>query len=548
MTPHDAIRNFWCELVPWLLLAAAVTTLAGNATAQQVDIATPTRQSAPVIIANRTIIILRGPIAGYSARERVTNVSRRIDEVLDIDPSPTVSIEEVEGGTQVLLGGKPAFAVTGIDIDHEIGETTRLVAREAARRLETAVSEYRDQHTLRYLVIKAGWTALATVIYLALLRLLFVINRWAGRRFALAAADRAKKVHVHGVSLLDPHQIRWIARRLFALLAWTACLFVSYTWLTFTLKQFPYTRAWGEGMEGNLLTLAGSMALAVVGAIPGLIVAIVILLVARLAIRFASLFFDRVESGALTMGGLDAETVVPTRRIFQIVVWAFALALAYPFLPGAETEAFKGVSVLFGLMVSIGASSLVGQAASGLILMYTRAFRVGEYVHIGDTEGTVVGLGTFATRMRTGLGEEVLLPNSYALQNTTKNYSRAVAGTGFVVNTPVTIGYSTPWRQVHAMLEEAARLTPGITADPAPFVRQTALSDFYVEYRLIAYAAIENPVQRIDMLSQLHANIQDVFNEHGVQIMSPHYMTDPAQAQVVTREQWYAPPAKPPAG
>jgi small-conductance mechanosensitive channel len=323
-------------------------------------------------------------------------------------------------------------------------------------------------------------------------------------------------------------------------------LFATYSWLTFTLTQFPYTRPWGEHMEGNLLGLAGDIGLAMIKAIPGLLIVVVILLIARLIIRIAGVFFDRVERGIVTVGGLDEDTAVPTRNIFQIIVWAIAIALAFPYLPGAETEAFKGVSVLFGLMVSIGASGIVGQAASGFILMYTRAFRAGEYVRIGDVEGTVVGLGSFATRIRTGLGEEVLMPNSVALQNTTRNYSRSVSGTGFVVNTGVTIGYSTPWRQVHAMLEEAARRTADIAKDPAPFVRQTALSDFYVEYRLIAYAPIERPVQRIDMMSQLHANIQDVFNEYGVQIMSPHYMTDAADAQIVPKAKWFASPAKPP--
>lgn len=197
-------------------------------------------------------------------------------------------------------------------------------------------------------------------------------------------------------------------------------------------------------------------------------------------------------------------------------------------------------------MVSIGASGIVGQAASGFILMYTRAFRQGEYVRIGDVEGTVVGLGTFATRLRTGLGDEILLPNSVALQNTTRNFSRTISGSGFLVTTGVTIGYSTPWRQVQAMLEEAARRTPDIAQNPPPQVRQTALSDFYIEYRLIAYAAVEQAASRMELLSQLHANIQDVFNEHGVQITSPHYMTDPAEPQVVPKAKWFAPPAKPP--
>ena len=197
-----------------------------------------------------------------------------------------------------------------------------------------------------------------------------------------------------------------------------------------------------------------------------------ILLIARLIIRIATLFFDRVEHGVVTIGGLDEDTAAPTRRIFQIIVWAIAIALAFPSLPGAETEAFKGVSVLFGLMLSIGASGIVGQAASGFILMYTRAVPRRRIRAHRRRRRHGRGLGSFATRIRTGLGEEVLLPNSVAMQNTTRNFSRAVDGTGFVVNTALTIGYSTPWRQVHAMLEEAARRTDDIAIDPAPFVRQ----------------------------------------------------------------------------
>jgi small-conductance mechanosensitive channel len=527
------------------LLGLCLAGLALAAAAQRVDTSSPPRQSVPVVVANRTVIVLRGPIAGYSAQERVGNVAQRIQSVLETNKSPTVMINDVEDGTEVLLDGKRTFMVTRIDIDPELGETTSNVAREAASRLERALVEYREQRSTEYLLVRTGWAALVTGIYVGLLWLLFVIHRWASHRIAAAAGARAEKVHVHGVSLLDPQQVRWIARRLFAVFAWVVALFATYSWLTFTLTQFPYTRPWGEHMEGNLFQLAGDLALTMVKAIPGLLVAIVILLIARLVIRIAALFFDRVERGMITVGSLDEDTAVPTRRIFQILVWAIAIALAFPYLPGAETEAFKGVSVLFGLMVSIGASGIVGQAASGFILMYTRAFRAGEYVRIGEVEGTVVRLGSFATLIRTGLGEEVLLPNSVALQNTTKNFSRAIVGTGFVVNTAVTIGYSTPWRQVHAMLEEAARRTTDIAADPAPFVRQTALSDFYVEYRLIAYSPIERAVQRIDMLSQLHANIQDVFNEHGVQIMSPHYMMDPAEPQVVPKAKWFTSPAKP---
>ena len=335
-------------------------------------------------------------------------------------------------------------------------------------------------------------------------------------------------------------------RRLIILIAWVLALALATGWLTFVLEQFPYTRPWGEQLGVNLLGILKEIALAIVAALPGLLFVVVIFVIARAVIRTAEVFFRRVEQGKLEVGWIDPDTSRPTRRIFNFVIWVFALAMAYPYLPGAQTEAFKGLSVLVGLMVTIGASSVVGQAFNGLILMYTRAFRGGDYVRIGDSEGTVMELGLFATRLRTGLGEEVTLPNSGVMAGTVKNYSRAVPGTGYVVDTVVTIGYSTPWRQVHEMLEDAARRTADIAKAPAPMVRQTALSDFYVEYRLIAYTPVEAPARRVDVLNQLHGNILDVFNEHGVQIMSPHYMMDTKEPQVVPKEKWHLPPALPP--
>jgi small-conductance mechanosensitive channel len=197
-------------------------------------------------------------------------------------------------------------------------------------------------------------------------------------------------------------------------------------------------------------------------------------------------------------------------------------------------------------MISLGASSVIGQGASGLILMYSRTLRVGDYVRINDHEGTVVEAGLFITRIRTGMGEELTLSNALIVGAVTKNYSRVVKGPGFIVDTVVTIGYDAPWRQVEAMLLEAARRTEGVVQEPPSRVHQTALSDFYVEYRLVTYAVPEKPVPRALVLTALHAHIQDVFNEHGVQIMSPHYLGDPAQAKVVAKADWYPAPAIPP--
>ncbi len=496
------------------------------------------RQRAPVIIANRTIIELRGPVAGYSAEERARNSTERIEAALDADPNAEVSHGETEEGTRVRVGGRHAFIVTRIDIDPQTGETTQLVAREAIRRLEQAIAERREQRSPRYMATAAGLAAAATLVYGALVWLLYRLSRWAGLRIAVAAEDRARRLNLRGVNRL--------ASRAVTVLAWLLVIALTTAWLAFVLERFPYTRAWGEKLTFNLLEVAWQVLMAIVGAAPGLVVVAIIFVVTKAVIGLGRAFFDRVESGQIQVKWLSEDTVGPTRRIFAFAAWLFALAMAYPYLPGASTDAFKGVSVLVGLMISLGGASVIGQAFSGLILMYSRTFRRGDYVRIGDNEGTVTELSMFTTHLRTGMGEEITLSNSTVMAATTRNYSRAVPGTGFVVDTVVTIGYATPWRQVEAMLLEAARRTDDVAPKPAPMVRQTALSDYYVEYRLVAYTPLERPAPRAEVLHRLHGNIQDVFNEYGVQIMSPHYVLDPKAPQVVPKDQWFAPPAQAP--
>lgn len=272
--------------------------------------------------------------------------------------------------------------------------------------------------------------------------------------------------------------------------------------------------------------------------------AVSIFFIARGISGFTKRVLERMSRPG-TLRWLTAETLKPTTRLASLGIWLFALVMAYPYLPGSDTDAFKGLSVLLGLMISLGATSVIGQGMAGLILTYTRTLRAGEFVRIADHEGTVMEVGMFTTTIRTGLGEVLTLPNSMITGAVTKNYSRIVQGQGYVVDTVVTIGYDTPWRQVHAMLIEAARRTPGIVEQPSPQVFQTALSDFYPEYRLVAQAIPSEPRPRAELLSMLHANIQDVFNEYGVQIMSPHYLADPDQAKFVPPERWHAAPAAP---
>jgi small-conductance mechanosensitive channel len=264
-------------------------------------------------------------------------------------------------------------------------------------------------------------------------------------------------------------------------------------------------------------------------------------------VKVNNAFFGMVERGQLQFEKLDAIAARATRQLVTFALWVFALVMAYPYLPGSQSDAFKGISVLLGVMVSLGSSSVVAQAFSGLILIYSRALRPGEYVKIGECEGTVIEIGLFATHIETGSGERIVLPNSQVVATSTRNFSRPASGGEFVVHTKVSIGYLAPWRQVHAMLIEAAGRTEGVASEPTPYVLQTALSDFYVEYRLVAFSELAHPGQRAAMLSALNGHVQDVFNENGVQIMSPHYFADPSWAKPMPRVQppQPAPVAKP---
>jgi small-conductance mechanosensitive channel len=501
---------------------------------------------AVLVVFNRPVATFRGSFLGMSPTARVARARATLDEALRESGDMQVRIKENPEGFLVMLDDRLAFVITPADADALRGEAPADAAKAAATRLETIVAETREARNLRALTKAVAFAAAATAVYALLLFGLSRLRQWVSRHLVLVAARKARSLKIGGTHLVETHSFVPHLLRLLDFCRWLLVALFSYQWLSFVLSCFPYTRPWGEQLNHYLYNLFVSLAESMLDALPGIGVALVIFLIARFVAGFAGRLLARVASSEASSPWLSIDTLPTTRRLISIAIWLFALAMAYPYLPGAQTEAFKGLSVLVGLMVSLGATSIVGQGAAGLILTYTRTIRKGEYVRIGDHEGTVVEMGMFTTRIRTGLGEELTLPNSMITGSVTKNYSRAVHGEGYIVDTTVTIGYDTPWRQVEAMLVEAARRTPGVLESPNPRVFQTALSDYYPEYRLVAQAIPSEPRPRAEVLTMLHKNIQDVFNEYGVQIMSPHYMADPEQAKVVPPERWHEAPAQKP--
>jgi small-conductance mechanosensitive channel len=541
--------------VRWLLLAVIAALASSLAVRAAADAAETTVEAGaevsgehvPLVFFNRTVFVFRAAADGYSPAQRAKSAHERLRAIVGEPGAGVVSVKVIPAGHVIDVDGSPMFTIRPGDVNPLHGETLETLAARTRQQVEEAVRAYHDAYdpaAWARALLRAG---IATGIWLGSLAVLLALSRWTRARIAALVERRVSDMQFAGLTVASVATLRHGALRGVTLLALLVALFVSYLWLTYSLGQFPYTAPWAGQLRGYLLDMLARVVLGMIESVPGLAFVVVIFLITRAVAQMLRVFFQRVEHGRIKLRWVDADTAGPTRRIFVVALWLFALSIAYPYVPGAQTDAFKGLSVLVGLMISLGGASVVGQVLSGVSLIYQRPLKPGEYVRIGEVEGTVMTMGFMRTTIHTGTGEEVSVPNSSIVAAGVRNYSRLVEGKGFVLHTAVTIGYDTPWRQVHAMLLEAARRTAGVVQEPAPYVVQTALSDFYVGYRLVCHASFEQAGRRAQAMSALHANIQDVFNEHGVQIMSPHYLGDPQTAKTVPPERWFLPPAQPPA-
>lgn len=500
--------------------------------------------SADVMVGNRKIATLRGLLFQNPPRERARVANERIEAAIESGRPLDVSVR-TEGDYRLFVaGGRGLFSLTPGDLDPASTETLDQAVAATAARLEMAIRETREQRNLPALVKAVAASVAATLLLAAFLVVLERLRRLAARKASEAAHARLDAMRIPGRSLLEKDRIYWVTTRILLVATRLLGLVGLYLWLTFVLERFAWTRPWGEQLGAWLLATAGTLGLAAVRALPDLGVVAIIFLATRWLVKLVAFFFTAIEDGRIEVSETLRETTQPTRRIVTVVFWIFALIMAYPYLPGSGSEAFKGIGVMVGLMVSLGSSALIGQLASGFMIMYSRTLRVGDFVKAGDVEGTVVQLGLFATRIRTNKREIVTIPNAVLSGQITKNYSQSQRQEGVVIGTSITIGYDTPWRQVEGLLLLAAERTAGLRSEPAPWVNQRALTDFYVDYELCAF--LEDATKRVPTLTALHANILDAFNEYGVQITSPNYEADPETPKVVPREQWFAAPARRP--
>lgn len=523
------------RLILWLILCVFgnLSLVAGEAASGA------THQEAAVILHGNQVTVLRATVYGYTPNERATLAHRRLLDLLAGDGAGMVGTRVITDGTLLTLDGQDALLLVPEDADRLLGETLAEAVGKAQQALVRAVAEDRgpvNRERLTSVAVRIlSATAIFAVIILALVMLRRLLLRGLGHLTTTTGGVGSNRE----IETFIRDQLTRVLRWVVLLTTWAASLLVGYLWLTACLTAFPLTRDLGDQLGGRLLEFSFDLLRNAGAAIPGLTVVAAIFCVTGLLARVVRLFFARIEHRRITLGWLNPDTAVPTRRISTVVMWFFAVAMAYPYVPGSSSDAFKGLSVFVGVIVSLGGASLVGQAASGFILTYLGIIRRGDYVQIGAIEGEVATIGIFNTRIETVFKEAVSVPNVFLLTNTSTNLSRFPGRDGVIVQATVTIGYDAPWRQVHQMLLAAAAGTPGLQTTPEPFVQQRALADFFVEYHLCAH--LLKPIERIPVLSRLYAEIQDRFNEAGIQIMSPHYMQEPSKPMTVPPERWQPP-------
>ncbi|MCP5112110.1 MAG: mechanosensitive ion channel [bacterium] len=367
-------------------------------------------------------------------------------------------------------------------------------------------------------LLSAVYALIATAVLLVVLRITWVAYHFAVRKIEDWASGAAGLRYQKAV-LMTSGRIREMAAAGLRVVRGVLVLVLLSFYLPLILSLFPFTRDWGSGLLTWILQSASTIGLAIVGYLPNLVSLILILLVVRYIMRIVRFLMKAVEKGDVVLPGFDPDWADPTYSLLRVVAALLTMVFCYPLLPGAGSEVFKGFSIFVGALVTIGSTSVIGNVISGVVLTYTRSFHVGDRVQIGETVGDVLEKTLFVTRLRTIKNEEVTVPNGVVLAGRILNFSAVAETHGLILHTTIGIGYDVDWRQVHQLLEAAAGKTENLLADPPPFVWQTTLGDYAVNYELNVYTKETKKIGAI--YSELRKNILDGFNEAGIEIMTP---------------------------
>lgn len=476
----------------------------------------------PVVFFRDTLFSLFTRQGSFTAKERAEAIENRIKKLPDVYGFNLDSLKLVSAEETIDIVFKDRLLISISDQDALWQNTNRQQLAEKIRlAIGRAVINHRAETRWQTLV-KEGLSALLVIVIVILL--IYGLNRMFKLGLAKISVHQSwfiKGIHFKNFELLNAERELYIIQLVVKLLKLLLIILIIYLALPVLFGIFPFTRDISAILLGYFTSPLKNIGAAIWNYIPNLVTIIVLVTIFRYILKLFRFFKTEIECGQLTIPGFYADWASPTYQIIRVLVLAFMLIVIFPYLPGSDTAVFKGVSVFVGVLFTFGSAGALGNIVSGVVMTYTRAFKLSDRVKIGDVTGDIIDKTLLVTRIRTIQNEIVSIPNSTVISNHTINYSSDAPEKGLIMHTTVTIGYDVPWRQVHQLLIDAALNTPMIEQLPNPYVLQTSLDDYYVSYRLNAFT--KEPNKQAVIYSNLHANIQDKFNEAGVEIMSPHY-------------------------
>lgn len=541
-------------MAQWVIgLLVLLTGWAGYADAAALSLSAPSKTEAmesvgyPVQLHEDVLFMIHQRIRSFTPKERADAISRRLLSVAK-DPfaeTAEINISEGESSTDIVFGDRILMSV--LDRDAQTLDRKRQdLAEEYAGKMRRGVEKFREERSAKSLLTGALSMLAATIVLIGFVVFLRSLARASRAKLGGMVDERIGAVRIQSFEIVGAKRVRGFLFLLIQGVYLLVVIMALYAYLYLGLSLFPRTQGYAVTLLEYVFVPLNTLGRAALIHIPNLFFILILILVTRYALRLIRLFFGQIERGTVTFKTFYPEWAQPTYRICRLLIVAFAAVVAFPYIPGSDSPAFKGISIFIGVLFSLGSSSALANLVAGMTLTYRRAFRVGDRVKIGDVVGDVVSMRLQVTHIRTIKNEEITIPNSTIVNSPVINFSALRRERGLILHTSVTIGYDTPWRQVYAMLLLAAERTAGVLREPPPFVLQLSLDDFFVTYELNVFT--DRPQEMASLYSGLHANIQDAFNEYGVQIMSPHYRGDPGQAKIVPRDKWHKAPAKPPEG
>jgi small-conductance mechanosensitive channel len=486
----------------------------------------PTAQKivqAPVVLNGKTIFEVPG-LFSFSAEARAAAITDRIKS-LSKDTSfdqKSLVLAESEGSTDILAGDLVLMSITDQDA-HIAGKPRNALAQDDLNRIGSSLVALHRAYSVKSLTLAGVYSLLATVLLILLFRGMGIFFPKFYRQIELWRGTVIPSLRIQKFEILPADRIADFAIGLSKLLRLGLVLVVMYFYAYLVLGFFPWTRGYASILVGYILSPLRVVGDAVLAYLPNFFFIAVIIFVSHYFIKFTQIFFVEIGKGTVVFSGFHRDWAQPTYKIVRFLILAVTAIAVFPYLPGAKSPAFQGISIFLGVLFSLGSTSAVANIVAGVILTYMRAFRLGDRVQIADTVGDVVEVSLLVTRIRTIKNVEITIANSMVLSSHIINFSGSVQEDGLILHTTVTIGYDVPWRKIHELLMSAASTTQEILSTPPPFVLQTALDDFYVHYQINAYT--DQPRKMSMTYSYLHQNIQDKFFEAGVEIMSPHFST-----------------------